>query len=90
MVGCVIVYGDRIIGEGYHRASGEPHAEVNAIASVSDTGLLAESTLYVNLEPCSHYGKTPPCSRLIAENGIPKVVAGTPDPNPLVSGAGLK
>ena len=90
MVGCVIVNGDTIIGEGYHRAYGESHAEVNAIASVKDPGLLPGSTLYVNLEPCSHFGKTPPCSSLIIDRAIPRVVVGTPDPNPLVGGRGLK
>ncbi len=90
MVGCVIVCEDRIIGEGYHRAWGEAHAEVNAIASVNDPGLLADSTLYVNLEPCSHFGKTPPCSVLINESKIPRVVIGTSDPNPLVGGKGIR
>ncbi|MBT4967671.1 MAG: riboflavin biosynthesis protein RibD, partial [Bacteroidetes bacterium] len=65
MVGCVIVHKDEIIGEGYHIAYGRPHAEVNAINSVKDKDLLKESTLYVNLEPCSHHGKTPPCADLI-------------------------
>ena len=65
MVGAVIVYQDRIIGEGYHVRCGEGHAEVNAIASVKDESLLRQSTLYVSLEPCSHYGKTPPCADLI-------------------------
>ncbi len=90
MVGCVIVNGDRIIGEGYHRAYGEAHAEVNAIESVGDPGLLRDSTLYVNLEPCSHFGKTPPCSAMIVEKKIPRVVIGTLDPNPRVGGSGLK
>ncbi len=90
MVGCLIVCRNRIIGEGYHRAFGESHAEVNAIESVEDQDLLSESTLYVNLEPCSHFGKTPPCSRLIAEKRIPRVVIGTPDPNPRVGGSGLR
>ena len=65
MVGAVVVHEGRIIGEGYHRCYGKPHAEVNAIASVADERLLTESTLYVSLEPCSHYGKTPPCAELI-------------------------
>ncbi len=90
MVGCVIVCGDRIIGEGYHRACGEAHAEVNALASVKDPGLLTDSTLYVNLEPCSHFGKTPPCSGLIIEKMIPRVVIGSLDPNPLVGGKGIR
>jgi diaminohydroxyphosphoribosylaminopyrimidine deaminase / 5-amino-6-(5-phosphoribosylamino)uracil reductase len=89
MVGSVIVHGDRIIGEGYHKKAGEPHAEVNAIASVADRELLPESTLYVNLEPCSHTGKTPPCADLVIRNRIPSVVIGTHDPNALVSGKGI-
>lgn len=90
MVGAVIVHKDKIIGEGYHRKSGEPHAEVNAIAAVSDKRLLQASTLYVNLEPCSHYGKTPPCAELILKKGIPRVVVGCLDPFPAVSGQGVK
>ena len=89
MVGAVIVHNDRIIGEGYHRHYGGPHAEVNAIQSVKDESLLNESTMYVSLEPCSHYGKTPPCADLIIEKKIPHVVIATPDPNPLVSGNGI-
>lgn len=90
MVGAVIVWRDRIIGEGFHRKVGEPHAEVNAIASVRDQSLLRESTLYVNLEPCSHYGKTPPCASLIIEKRIPRVVIGCLDPFPDVSGRGVR
>jgi len=90
MVGAVIVYNDKIIGEGFHRKYGEPHAEVNAIASVKDERLLKESTLYVNLEPCSHYGKTPPCSELIIRKQIPRVVIGQIDPFPEVSGNGIQ
>jgi diaminohydroxyphosphoribosylaminopyrimidine deaminase/5-amino-6-(5-phosphoribosylamino)uracil reductase len=90
MVGAVIVYNDRIIGEGYHKAYGEPHAEVNAINSVQDKELLKKSTLYVSLEPCSHFGKTPPCAHLIVEKNIPRVVIGSFDPNPLVAGKGIE
>jgi len=90
MVGAVVVYNDRIIGEGYHQRYGEAHAEPNAINSVTDTQLLRESTLYVNLEPCSHFGKTPPCANLIITSGIPRVVIGTLDPNPKVSGRGIQ
>jgi diaminohydroxyphosphoribosylaminopyrimidine deaminase/5-amino-6-(5-phosphoribosylamino)uracil reductase len=90
MVGSVIVYNDRIIGEGYHMKFGGPHAEVNAINSVTDKSLLKDSTLYVNLEPCSHTGKTPPCADLIIKSEIPRVIAGSTDPNPLVAGTGFK
>lgn len=90
MVGSVIVYHDMIIGEGYHHAYGGPHAEVNAIESVKDKSLLKQSTLYVNLEPCSHYGKTPPCSDRIIKEGIKNVVIGTTDPNSLVAGKGIQ
>ena len=90
MVGAVIVDCDgSIIGEGWHRQCGQGHAEVNAIASVCDASLLKESTLYVTLEPCSHYGKTPPCARLIIERGIPRVVVGCLDPFKEVSGRGV-
>jgi len=90
LVGSVIVHQDKIIGEGFHRKWGEAHAEVNAIRSVSDEKLLRESILYVNLEPCSHYGKTPPCAELIIEKQIPKVVIGMQDPFPSVAGKGIK
>jgi diaminohydroxyphosphoribosylaminopyrimidine deaminase/5-amino-6-(5-phosphoribosylamino)uracil reductase len=90
MVGSVIVANDRILGEGYHQVTGGPHAEVNAVHSVKDKALLKESILYVNLEPCAHTGKTPPCSDLIIQSGIPKVVIGTLDPNTLVSGRGIE
>ena len=89
MVGCVIVVGGRIIGEGYHRIFGGGHAEVNAIASVKDRNLLRQASLYVNFEPCSHHGKTPPCSSLIIKNAIPDVVIGCTDPNELVAGKGM-
>ena len=90
MVGAVIVHNDIIIGEGFHRRYGDAHAEPNAINSVKDKSLLPESTLYVNLEPCSHYGKTPPCADFIIENKLAKVVIGTLDPNPKVSGRGVE
>lgn len=90
MVGAVIVYKDRIIGEGYHIRCGEGHAEVNAIRSVKDEALLKESTIYVSLEPCSHYGKTPPCADLIISKGIPQVVIGCVDPFSLVAGRGIR
>lgn len=90
MVGSVIVHNSHIIGEGWHRQYGGPHAEVNAIRSVADQRLLRESTLYVNLEPCSHFGKTPPCADLIIEKQIPYVVIGCLDENPLVRGKGLQ
>ncbi len=91
MVGAVIVHEDRIIGEGYHRRCGEGHAEVNAIASVreEDRHLLGESTMYVTLEPCAHYGKTPPCSKLIIDKGIKSVVVGCADPFAKVAGRGI-
>lgn len=89
MVGAVVVCDGKIIGEGYHIRCGEGHAEVNAIRSVKDTDKLAQSTLYVNLEPCSHFGKTPPCSDLIIEKGIPRVVVGCYDKNRVVNGRGI-
>ncbi len=90
LVGSVIVHNDRIIGEGFHFKAGHPHAEVNAIMSVSETDLLKKATIYVSLEPCSHFGKTPPCADLIIEKGIKKVVIGSTDPNPKVAGRGIK
>ena len=92
MVGAVVVADGRIIGEGFHRQWGHAHAEVNAIASVAeaDRRLLRQSTIYVTLEPCSHYGKTPPCSKLIIDTGIPRVVVGCLDPFKEVSGRGIK
>jgi diaminohydroxyphosphoribosylaminopyrimidine deaminase/5-amino-6-(5-phosphoribosylamino)uracil reductase len=90
MVGCVIVNKGKIIGEGYHQEFGKAHAEVNAINSVINRDLLSESTLYVNLEPCSHFGKTPPCSDLIIRERIPNVVIGTFDPFDKVAGTGIE
>ena len=92
MVGAVIVCDGRIIGEGYHIRAGEPHAEVNAVNSVAETdkSLLGRSTMYVSLEPCSHYGKTPPCCDMIIACGIPRVVIGSADPNSQVNGAGIE
>ena len=91
MVGAVILGPDgRIIGEGWHRKCGEAHAEVNAVASVADPALLRDSTIYVTLEPCSHYGKTPPCANMLIERGIPRVVVGCLDPFVKVAGRGVK
>lgn len=90
MVGSVITRNNIIIGEGYHRKFGEAHAEVNAIKSVEDKELLKLSTLYVNLEPCSHHGKTPPCADLIIAHGIPRVVIGNIDPHVKVAGKGIE
>lgn len=90
MVGCVIVFENKIIGEGWHQKAGEPHAEVNAIHAIKDKSLLSKSTIYVSLEPCSHFGKTPPCSDLIIHHKIPNVVVGTLDPNEKVAGKGIE
>ena len=90
MVGAVVVCDGRIIGEGYHRRCGGPHAEVNAIGSVREKQLLSRSTIYVSLEPCAHYGKTPPCADLIVRSGIPRVVIGCTDPFAKVNGLGIK
>ena len=90
MVGAVVVCDGKIIGEGYHIRCGEPHAEVNAINSVRDKAMLSRSTMYVSLEPCSHYGKTPPCADLIISCGIPRVVVAVADNNSMVSGRGIE
>ena len=108
MVGAVIVCQDKIVGEGFHRQYGGPHAEVNAINSVKLEGrslanfrsdeevlrelrqLMSEATMYVTLEPCSHWGKTPPCCELIIEVGIKRVVVGMLDPNAKVNGEGIR
>jgi diaminohydroxyphosphoribosylaminopyrimidine deaminase/5-amino-6-(5-phosphoribosylamino)uracil reductase len=90
MVGSVVVHKNKIIGEGWHQKAGLPHAEVNAINSVKNQELLPASTIYVSLEPCSHFGKTPPCSDLIIAKGIKKVVIGTVDPFAEVAGRGIK
>lgn len=92
MVGCVIVHQDRIIGEGYHHKAGEPHAEINAINAVKnvDKHLLKDATIYVSLEPCAHYGKTPPCAIKISEIGFKKVVIGCSDSHDKVNGKGVE
>ena len=90
MVGAVVVCDGQIIGEGFHRRCGGPHAEVNAINSVKDKHLLSRSTIYVSLEPCAHFGKTPPCADLIIRSGIPRVVIGCADPFAKVNGLGIK
>jgi len=90
MVGAVVVYDGRIIGEGYHRKYGEAHAEVNAINSVKDKALLPKSEIYVSLEPCAHFGKTPPCADLIIEKGIRKVYVGCRDTFGKVDGKGIQ
>lgn len=90
MVGAVVVHNGEIVGEGWHEEYGGPHAEVNAIASVQDRAILPECTLYVSLEPCAHTGKTGPCTTLILENKIPKVVIGMQDPFPEVNGKGME
>src|SRR5690606_36610085 len=89
LVGCVIVQNDVIIGEGWHKQYGGPHAEVNAIDSVEDKSLLRESTVYVTLEPCSHFGKTPPCADLLIQQQVKKVVVANIDSNPSVGGTGI-
>jgi len=90
LVGCVIVHEGLIIGEGWHQKYGESHAEVNAVNSVADKSLLRESTVYVNLEPCSHVGKTPPCADMLISHGVKCVVISNIDTNPLVAGKGIQ
>src|SRR5579872_5631479 len=90
MVGAVLVHADRIIGEGYHQQYGKAHAEVNCIESVKEVELIERSTLYVSLEPCVHFGKTPPCADLVIAKGIPRVVVGCRDPFPEVDGKGIE
>lgn len=90
MVGCVIVHENEIIGEGWHQKYGDAHAEVNAINSVNDLTKLSDSTVYVSLEPCSHFGKTPPCAELLINKKVKKVVVCNQDPNPLVAGKGIE
>jgi diaminohydroxyphosphoribosylaminopyrimidine deaminase / 5-amino-6-(5-phosphoribosylamino)uracil reductase len=90
LVGCVIVHQNKVIGEGWHQQYGGPHAEVNAIATVEDKSLLKDSTVYVTLEPCSHYGKTPPCADLLIKHDVKHVVIATLDTNPLVAGKGVE
>jgi diaminohydroxyphosphoribosylaminopyrimidine deaminase/5-amino-6-(5-phosphoribosylamino)uracil reductase len=90
MVGCVIVHQNKIIGEGWHKKYGDWHAEVNAVNAVEDKSLLKESTAYVMLEPCSHFGKTPPCADLLIKHQLKKVVICNVDSNPLVGGKGIQ
>lgn len=90
LVGCVIVHENQIAGEGWHQQYGGPHAEVNAIEAVRDKTLLKESDVYVTLEPCAHYGKTPPCANLLAEHKVKRVIICNADTNPLVAGKGIK
>lgn len=90
LVGAVVVHDGHILGEGFHRRFGEAHAEVNAISAVTEKDKLPLSTLYVSLEPCNHWGKTPPCTELIVRSGIRRVVIGSLDPNPQVMGSGIR
>ncbi len=90
MVGCVIMHDNKIIAEGWHQQFGGPHAEVNAVRAVADPATIANSTIYVSLEPCSHYGKTPPCADLLVELKPARVVVANMDPNPKVAGNGIK
>jgi diaminohydroxyphosphoribosylaminopyrimidine deaminase/5-amino-6-(5-phosphoribosylamino)uracil reductase len=88
MVGAIIVKDGKIVGKGYHKKAGKPHAEINALRDAGEKA--KEGTLYINLEPCVHYGKTPPCTDTIIKNRIKRVVIGMKDPNPVVSGKGIK
>lgn len=90
MVGCVIVKNERIIGEGWHQEYGKAHAERNAVDSVENPADIIGSTVYVNLEPCSHHGKTPPCSNLLIHHRVKRVIIANVDPNPLVDGGGIR
>ena len=90
MVGCVIVYEDNIIGEGWHKKFGGPHAEVYAVNNVEDKSLLHGSTIYINLEPCSYHGKTPACTDMLTKHKVKRVVISNRDPNPRVSGGGIQ
>ncbi len=90
LVGCVIVRQGKIIGEGWHQKYGEAHAEQNAIESIQDKSLLPGSTAYVTLEPCAHYGKTPPCCDLMVTQKVGRVIVCNVDPNPLVNGKGIR
>ncbi len=89
MVGCVIVYANKVVARGYHHVYGSAHAEVNAVNELDKTYPPKDCTVYVTLEPCSHFGKTPPCANLLVERGFAKVVIGCLDPNPLVAGKGM-
>jgi len=89
LVGCVVVHNNIIIGEGWHKQYGGPHAEVNAIESVQDKSLLSDATVYVTLEPCAHFGKTPPCADLLIREKVKRVIVCNTDSNPLVGGKGL-
>ena len=89
MVGCVIVQDEQIIAEGWHQRYGEAHAELDAVNQLEDTGQLLGCTVYVTLEPCSHYGKNPACADLLAEHRVGRVVISSRDPNPLVDGQGI-
>ena len=88
-VGCVIVHEGKIIGEGWHKKYGEAHAEVNAVNAVADQSLLKDSTVYITLEPCSHFGKTPPCADLLIKHNVKNVAIASMDTNPLVGGKGI-